>query len=161
MKKIIPHLWFNDNAEEAVNFYTTLFKDSKILTVARYGDAGAEVSGRHKGSVMTILFEIEGEQFMALNGGPHFTFSPAISFLVNCDTQEKIDYLWAKLSEGGEKEMCGWLRDKYGVSWQIVPAVLGEMMQGNDAQKTEHVMKALLQMKKIDIKKLVQAYEKK
>ncbi len=132
MQKIIPFLWFDDKAEEAVKFYTSVFKNSKIGNVTRYGDAGAEVSGRPKGTVMTVTFELEGEEFIALNGGPHFTFSPAISFVVNCETQEEVDELWEKLSEGGEKEQCGWLKDKYGVSWQIVPAALGEMMQDKD-----------------------------
>jgi predicted 3-demethylubiquinone-9 3-methyltransferase (glyoxalase superfamily) len=159
MQKINPFLWFDDKAEEAVKFYTSVFKNSKIGSVTRYGDAGAEVSRRPKGTVMTVTFELEGEEFIALNGGPHFTFSPAISFVVNCETQEEVDNLWEKLSEGGEKEQCGWLKDKYGLSWQIVPAVLGEMMQGKDSMKSGKVMKALLQMDKIDIETLKQAYE--
>jgi len=159
MQKITPFLWYDDQAEDAVNFYVSIFKNSKILNVARYGEAGAEVSGRAKGTVMTIAFQLEGEEFIALNGGPVFTFSPAISFLVNCETQEEVDDLWDKLSEGGEKEQCGWLRDKYGVSWQIVPSVLGKMLQDKDAEKAEKVMKAMLQMKKIDLKTLKRAYE--
>jgi predicted 3-demethylubiquinone-9 3-methyltransferase (glyoxalase superfamily) len=159
MQKITPFLWFNNQAEEAVIFYTSIFKDSKIESVTRYGEAGAEVSGRSKGAVMTVIFELEGQEFIALNGGPHFTFSPAISFIVNCETQEEVDELWEKLSEGGEKEQCGWLKDKYGVSWQIVPTVLGEMLQDKDPKKSEKVMKALLQMDKIDIATLNQAYE--
>ncbi len=159
MQKIIPFLWFDDNAEEAVNFYTSLFKDSKIVSVARYGEAGAKVSGRPKGTVMTIVFQLEGQEFMALNGGPVFTFSPAISLLVNCETQEELDELWKKLSEGGEIEQCGWLRDRYGVSWQIVPTILGEMVQDENVEKSERVMNAMLQMKKIDITRLRQAYE--
>jgi predicted 3-demethylubiquinone-9 3-methyltransferase (glyoxalase superfamily) len=127
--------------------------------VTRYGEAGAEVSGKPKGAVMTVTFEIEGQEFIALNGGPHFTFSPAISFVVNCKTQEEVDELWEKLSEDGETEQCGWLKDKYGVSWQIVPTVLGEMLQDKDPKKSEKVMEALLQMGKIDIKTLKQAYE--
>ena len=159
MQKITPFLWYDDQAEDAVNFYVSIFKNSKILNVARYGEAGAEASGRRKGTVMTIVFQLEGQEFMALNGGPVFTFSPAISFLVNCETQEEVDDLWDKLSEGGEKEQCGWLRDKYGVSWQIVPSVLGKMLQDKDAEKAEKVMKAMLQMKKIDLKTLKRAYE--
>ncbi len=155
--KIIPFLWFDNQAEEAVNFYVSLFKNSEITGITRYGEAGAEIAGRPKGSVMTIAFRLEGQEFVALNGGPVFTFSPAISFVVNCETQQEVDELWEKLSEGGEKEQCGWLKDKYGVSWQIVPTVLDEMLQDKDPQKSENVMKALLQMDKIDIKKLEQA----
>ncbi|MFL6328804.1 MAG: VOC family protein [Nitrososphaeraceae archaeon] len=159
MQKITPHLWFEDNAEEAAKFYTSIFKNSKIIDITHYGESAAEVSGRPKGTVMTVRFELEGQQFMALNGGPVFKFSPAISFLVKCETQQEVDYLWEKLSEGGgEKEQCGWLKDKFGVSWQIVPNVLGEMMQDKDAEKSERVMKALLQMKKIDIQALRKAY---
>ncbi len=158
-QKIIPHLWFDNQAEEAAKFYISIFKNSKIVNVTRYGEAGAEVSGRRKGTVMTVTFQLEGQEFIALNGGPHFTFSPAISFFVNCETQEEVDELWEKLSEGGEIEQCGWLKDKYGVSWQIVPTVLGEMLQNKDAERSERVMEALLKMKKIDIKTLKQAYE--
>ena len=158
-QKIIPHLWFDNQAEEAAKFYISIFKNSKIVNVTRYGEAGAEVSGRRKGTVMTVTFQLEGQEFIALNGGPHFTFSPAISFFVNCETQEEVDELWEKLSEGGEIEQCGWLKDKYGVSWQIVPPVLGEMLQNKDAERSERVMEALLKMKKIDIKTLKQAYE--
>ncbi|HEY5812182.1 MAG TPA: VOC family protein [Terrimicrobiaceae bacterium] len=160
MQKITPCLWFDDKAEEAAHFYTSLFENSKIKSLARYGEAGAAASGRPKGTVMTVLFELEGQEFMGLNGGPHFTFSPAISLMVNCKTQEEIDELWDKLSEGGGKDQCGWLRDKYGVSWQIVPAVLGELVQENDAEKSERVMKALLQMDKLEIETLRQAAEK-
>jgi predicted 3-demethylubiquinone-9 3-methyltransferase (glyoxalase superfamily) len=159
MQKITPDLWFDNSAEEAAKFYTSIFKNSKIIDVARYGEAGAKVSGRPKGTVMTVIFEIEGQRFMALNGGPVFKFSPAISFLVNCETQEEVDDLWEKLSEGGEKEQCGWLKDKYGVSWQIVPNALGEMLQDKDAKKSERVMEAMLQMKKIDVEGLKKAYE--
>ena len=158
MQKITPFLWFDNQAEEAASFYTSVFKNSKIGSVARYGEEGAEVSGQPKGTVMTVEFELEGQKFVALNGGPYFTFSPAISFVVNCETQEELDWLWEKLSEGGEKQRCGWLRDKYGVSWQIVPAALGRMLQDKDAGKSKRVMKALLQMDKIDIKTLKQAY---
>src|ERR1051325_9973557 len=140
MQKITPCLWFDSQAEEAVKFYTSIFKNSKIGKVARYGESGAKVSGRPKGTVMTVTFELDGQEFMALNGGPIFKFTEAISLAVNCKTQEEIDQLWEKLSTGGEKGVCGWLKDKYGLSWQIVPTVLGEMMQDKDAEKTERVM---------------------
>jgi predicted 3-demethylubiquinone-9 3-methyltransferase (glyoxalase superfamily) len=158
VQKITPDLWFDNSAEEATKFYTSIFKNSKIIHVARYGEAAAKVSGRPKGTVMTVIFELEGQRFMALNGGPVFKFSPAISFLVNCETQEEVDNLWEKLSEGGEKEQCGWLKDKFGVSWQVVPNILGEMLQDKDAKKSERVMEAMLQMKKIDIEGLKKAY---
>ena len=157
-QKIAPHLWFDSSAEEAAKFYTSIFKNSRIMHVARYGDAGAKVSGRPKGSVMSVVFELEGQRFMAINGGPIFKFSPAISFMVNCDTQQELDGIWNKLTEGGEIEQCGWLRDKYGVSWQIVPTVLGEIMQDKDPAKLERVMEAVLQMKKLDIEGLKRAY---
>ncbi|MGI0025813.1 MAG: VOC family protein [Nitrososphaera sp.] len=157
-QKITPHLWFDSDAEGAAKFYTSIFKNSRIIHVARYGDAGAQVSGRPKGSAMTVVFELEGQRFMALNGGPIFKFTPAISFLVDCDTQQELDDLWNRLTEGGEIEQCGWLRDKYGVSWQIVPKVLGDMMQDKNPEKQERVMKAMLQMKKIDIQGLKEAY---
>ena len=159
MQKITPFLWFANQSEEAVNFYTSIFKNSKILSIARYGEEGAKAAGRPKGSVMTVVFELEGQEFIALNGGPVFTFSPAISFLVNCKTQKEVDELWEKLSEGGEKGQCGWLKDKYGVSWQIVPTVLGEMLQDKDPKKSKRVMEAMLKMDKIDIETLKQAYE--
>jgi predicted 3-demethylubiquinone-9 3-methyltransferase (glyoxalase superfamily) len=158
MQKITPHLWFDNSAEEAAKFYASIFKNSKIIDIARYGEAGAKVSGRPKGTVMTVTFELEEQRFMALNGGPVFKFSPAISFFVNCETQEEVDDLWKKLSEGGETQQCGWLKDKFGVSWQIVPNVLGEMLQDKDAKKSEKVMEAMLQMKKIDIEGLKKAY---
>jgi predicted 3-demethylubiquinone-9 3-methyltransferase (glyoxalase superfamily) len=159
-QKITPSLWFDSEAEEAAKFYTSIFKKSRIIHVARYGDAGAEVTGRPKGSVMTVDFELEGQMFMALNGGPIFKFTPAISFLVETETQQELDDLWNKLTAGGQIEQCGWLRDKYGVSWQIVPKILGEMMQDKDPKKQESVMKAMLQMKKIDIEGLKAAYSK-
>ncbi len=157
MQKITPFLWFDGKAEEAMNFYTSIFKNSKIKSVTRYGEAGPGP----KGTVMTGTFQLEGQDFMALNGGPHFTFSPAISFFVNCQTQQEVDELWEKLSEGGEKGRCGWLKDKYGLSWQIVPSALGEMLQDEDAEKSKRVMKAMLRMDKIDIKALKQASEQR
>ncbi len=160
MKKIVPCLWFDDKAEEAAHFYVSLIKNSKMGSIARYGEEGARASGRPAGTVMTVTFRLNGQEFMALNGGPQFTFSPAISFVVNCETQQEIDKLWEKLSQGGQKNVCGWLQDKYGVSWQIVPAVLGNMLQSKNAEKTERVMKAMLQMTKIDIKALQRAYGK-
>lgn len=161
MQKITPFLWFDDNAEEAVNFYTSVFKNSKIGTVARYDEAGAQASGRPKGSVMTASFQLNGQDFIALNGGPHFKFSEAISFVVNCETQEEVDYYWEKLSEGGDEkaQMCGWLKDKFGLSWQIVPTVLGKLLSDQDAKKSQRVMQAMLQMKKIDIAGLEKAYK--
>jgi predicted 3-demethylubiquinone-9 3-methyltransferase (glyoxalase superfamily) len=154
MQKITPFLWFDGKAEEAVNFYTAIFKNSKIVNIMRCGEAGPGP----KGTVMSATFQLDGQQFMALNGGPMFTFSPAISFFVNCETQEEVDELWEKLSEGGEKQRCGWLKDKYGVSWQIIPSVLGEMLQDKDAEKSNKVMGAMLQMDKIDINILRRAY---
>jgi len=153
MQKITPFLWFDNQAEEAMNFYTSIFKNSKITMLRRYGEEGPGP----KGTVMTGTFELEGQQFMALNGGPHFSFSPAISLFVNCKTQEEVDELWDKLSAGGSQEQCGWLTDKYGVTWQIVPTVLGELMQDPDAGKAERVAKAMLQMKKLDINALRRA----
>jgi predicted 3-demethylubiquinone-9 3-methyltransferase (glyoxalase superfamily) len=163
MQKIIPCLWFDDKAEEAVTFYASVFKDSKIGDVTRYGKEGYEIHRREAGSVLTVEFEIEGQKFVALNGGPVFKFNEAISFQVRCETQKEIDYYWEKLSEGGDKQaqQCGWLKDKYGVSWQIVPIVLGKMLQDKDTKKSDRVMKALLQMRKLDIMALMRAYEEK
>lgn len=161
MQKITPFLWFDRDAEEAAKFYTSIFNNSKIIDVAHYGNSAADASGRPKGTVMILRFELEGQLFMALNGGPIFKFSPAISFLVSCDTQEEVDDLWKSLSEGGEEDQCGWLKDKFGVSWQIVPSILGEMIQDKDNKKSERVMEAMLQMKKIDIQQLKIAYEGK
>jgi predicted 3-demethylubiquinone-9 3-methyltransferase (glyoxalase superfamily) len=155
MQRITPFLWFDDKAEEAVNFYISIFKNSKIGTITRYGEGGPGP----KGAVMSATFQLEGQKFIALNGGPQFTFSPAISFFVNCETQEEVDELWEKLSEGGEKQRCGWLKDKYGVSWQIIPSALGELLQAKDPEKSKKVMKAMLQMNKLDIESLKQAYE--
>jgi len=160
-QKITPFLWFDDNAEEAVKFYVSIFKNSKIGRMTRYGEEGAKVSGRPKGTVMTIAFQLEGQAFAALNGGPHFKFTEAISLVVNCKTQKEVDELWEKLSEGGEEGQCGWLKDKYGLSWQIVPTVLSKMLQDKDPKKSERVMQALIQMRKFDIKRLKQAYERR
>jgi len=157
MQKITPFLWFDNNAEEAMNFYVSIFKNSKVISVARYGDAGPGP----KGSVMTANFQLNGQEFVALNGGPHFKFTEAISFVVNCETQQEVDEFWEKLSEGGEESRCGWLKDKYGLSWQIVPTILVKLLQDKDPVKAKRVMEAMLQMNKIDIKKLKQAYEQK
>ena len=157
MQKITPFLWFDGKAEEAMNFYVSIFRNSRIMSVTRYGKEGPGP----KGAVMSATFQLAGQDFFVLNGGPQFTFSPAISFFVNCETQEEVDELWEKLSEGGDKQRCGWLRDKYGVSWQIIPSVLGEMLQDKDTEKSNRVMKAMLQMNKIDIKSLKKAYEQR
>ena len=154
MQRITPFLWFDDKAEEAANFYTSIFKNSKILNIARYGEAGPGP----KGTVMTVAFQLEGQEFMGLNGGPQYTFSPAISFFVNCETQAEVDELWAKLSAGGREDKCAWLTDKFGVSWQIVPKALLELMQDKDPVKSQRVFKAMLQMRKIDIEGLKRAY---
>jgi predicted 3-demethylubiquinone-9 3-methyltransferase (glyoxalase superfamily) len=159
MQKITPCLWFDSQAEEVAKFYVSIFKNSKIGNMTRYGEAGAEVSGRPKGSVMTVTFEIEGQEFVALNGGPHFTFSEAISLMVKCETQKEMDEMWEKLSQGGETGQCGWLKDKYGLSWQIVSPEWDEMLRDKDVKKSERVMKAILQMTKPDIKTLKQVYE--
>ena len=159
MHKITPFLWFDGQAEEAVDFYTSIFENSKIMNVARYDEEGAKASGRAKGTVMTMTFQLNGQEFIALNGGPVFKFTEAISFFVNCETQEEIDELWKKLTEGGEEGQCGWLKDRFGLSWQIVPTALGEMLADKDPEKAQRVMKAMPQMKKIDIERLKQAYE--
>ena len=156
MSRITPFLWFDDNAEEAVKFYTSIFKNSKMGKVARYDENAANASGRPKGSVMTAAFELDGQPFVALNGGPIFKFTEAVSFIVSCETQQEIDYFWEKLSAGGQEVQCGWLKDKFGLSWQIVPTILPELVQ-----KSNRVMKALLQMKKLDIQKLKDAAEGK
>lgn len=157
MQKITPFLWFDHQAEEAMNFYVSVFKNSKVLSVNRYGDAGPGP----KGSVMTASFELDGQVFTALNGGPVYKFSPAISFVVHCETQAEVDEYWDKLSEGGKENQCAWLDDKFGVSWQIVPNVLIELLSDPDPIKSGRVMQAMLQMKKIDIEKLKQAYEQR
>ena len=155
MQKITPFLWFDDQAEEAANFYTSIFKDSKIVSLARYGEGGPGKPG----TVMTATFQLAGQEFVALNGGPEFKFTEAISFYVHCESQEEVDYFWEKLTAGGEEGPCGWLKDKFGVSWQIVPNVLAELMGDPDAAKAGRVTQAMLQMKKIDIARLWQAYE--
>ena len=160
-QRITPFLWFNNQAEEAVKFYTSIFKNLKVGTITHYDEAGAKVSGMAKGSVMTIDFQIDGQQFTALNGGPIFKFTEAISLVVNCEDQKEVDHFWEKLSAGGEKSQCGWLKDKYGLSWQIVPTVLIELLQDKDSAKSSRVMRAMLQMTKIDIKRLKQAYEQR
>jgi len=157
MQKIKPFFWFDNNAEEAVKFYTSIFKNSKINTMTRYEEAGPFP----KGTVMVASFEIEGQQFMALNGGPMFKFTEAISFLVECANQQEVDELWEKLSAGGQKSQCGWLKDKFGVSWQIVPSVLGKLMSDKDPQKVARVTQAMLQMGKLDIAALQKAYDGK
>ncbi len=163
MQKISPCLWFDDQGEEAAKFYISIFKDSKIGDVTRYGKEGYEIHGREEGTVMTVEFEIEGQKFLALNGGPIFKFNEAISFQVYCETQEEVDYYWEKLSEGGDEkaQQCGWLKDKYGVSWQIVPTILIKMLKDKDSEKSQKVMKAMLQMHKLDISTLKKAYEEK
>src|SRR5438128_9011994 len=154
-QKITPFLWFDANAEEAMNFYTTIFKNSEIVSVSRY----AEGAPGQAGTVMTATFTLDGQTFMALNGGPHFKFTEAISFFVNCETQEEVDELWEKLTDGGEESQCGWLKDKFGLSWQIIPSALGKMLGDKDPEKSQRVMKAMLQMDKIDIRRLQEAHE--
>ena len=155
MQKITPFLWFDDNAEEAANFYVSVFKNSKLLNVSRYGDAGPGPQG----TVMTVQFEIDGLGFVALNAGPRFKFTEAISFVVNCETQEEVDYYWERLSEGGEKSRCGWLKDQFGLSWQVTPTILDKLMADKDPVKSQRVMERMLQMDKLDIEPLQRAYE--
>ena len=157
MQRITPFLWFDNQAEEAVQFYTSIFKNSRIGKTARYDEAGAKASGRPAGSVMTVEFQLEGQEFVALNGGPHFKFNEAVSFVVNCETQAEVDRYWSRLSAGGEEVQCGWLKDKYGVSWQVVPTILGKLLSDKDAAKAQRVMQAMLKMVKLDIRKLKQA----
>jgi predicted 3-demethylubiquinone-9 3-methyltransferase (glyoxalase superfamily) len=155
MQKIVTFLWFDNQAEEAANLYVSVFKNSKIGTVRRYGKAGPGPEG----SVMTVAFQLEGQEFYALNAGPHFKFTPAISLFVNCESQDEVDELWEKLSAGGRKDRCGWLQDKYGLSWQIIPTALGKLMSDPDPEKSSRIMKAMLQMDKIDERRLREAYE--
>jgi predicted 3-demethylubiquinone-9 3-methyltransferase (glyoxalase superfamily) len=156
MGKITPFLWFDGKAEEAANFYVSVFENAKILNVSRY----SEDSPGPAGTVMTVSFELEGQEFVALNGGPHYTFTPAVSFLIDCKTQAEVDHFWERLSEGGQPSRCGWLQDKYGVSWQVVPSVLPELLQDDDDEKSDAVMHAMLEMAKLDIETLRQAYER-
>jgi predicted 3-demethylubiquinone-9 3-methyltransferase (glyoxalase superfamily) len=156
VQKITPFLWFDNQAEEAMHFYVSIFKNSKVGQVMRYGDAGPGP----KGTVMSATFQLEGQDFMALNGGPHFHFTPAISLFVNCETQQEVDELWEKLSAGGSKERCGWLKDKWGLSWQIIPSALGKLMGDKNPAKAKSVMTAMLQMNKIDIELLQEAYDR-
>ena len=160
VQRITPCLWFDNQGEEAAKFYTGIFRNSKIVSVARYGEAGREVHGKQPGTAMTVAFELDGQRFTALNGGPMFKFNEAISFQVDCETQEEVDYYWERQSEGGDKkaQQCGWLKDKYGASWQVGPRVLIEMMSDPDTEKSGRAMKAMLQMKKIDIGELKRAY---
>ena len=155
MQKITPFLWFDHQAEEAARFYVSTVKNSKIVSVARYGDAGPGP----KGGVMTVVFELSGQQFIALNGGPQFRFTEAVSFVINCETQQEVDELWEKLSSGGRKDRCGWLKDKFGLSWQIVPTILGRLMQDKDSEKSKRVMQVMLKMDKLNIEGLQQAYD--
>ena len=159
IQKVTPFLWFESKAEEAVKFYTSIFKNSKILGITHYDEAGSKASGRPKGSVMAVAFQIEGQNFTALNGGPVFKFSPAVSFVVNCKNQEEIDHFWSRLSKGGKPNQCGWLEDKYGVTWQIVPTVLVKMLQDKDKKRVSRVTEAFLKMKKFDIATLKRTYK--
>ena len=158
MQKITPFLWFDDKAEEAAKFYTSIFKNSKIGNISRYGKEGYEIHGRPAGTVMTVEFQIEGKEFIALNGGHQFKFTEAVSFFVDCKTQEEVDALWEKLTGGGEEGACGWLKDKYGLSWQINPTILGVMLRDKDRKRAGRVMEAMLKMKKIEINALKKAY---
>ena len=160
LSKITPCLWFDNQAEEAARFYTGVFRNSRIVAVSRYGKAGQAIHGRPPGSVMTVAFELEGQTFTALNGGPVFTFNEAVSLQIMCDTQEEVDYYWTRLAEGGDEkaQQCGWLRDKFGLSWQVVPTALLEMLADHTSEKSERAMTAMLQMKKLDIDKLKRAY---
>ena len=157
-RKITPCLWFDSQAEEAAQFYVSIFQNSKIRTISRYAKAGQDIHGKQPGSVMTVAFEIDGQAFVALNGGPQFKFNEAVSFQINCETQEEIDHFWNKLTENGQEGPCGWLKDRYGVSWQVVPAVLPEMLMDADAEKAERVTKAFMQMKKFDVAALKRAH---
>lgn len=158
MPRITPNLWFDDQAEEAANFYVAIFPNSKILSVSRYGEVGQEVTGQAPGKVMTVEFELDGQRFVGLNGGPLFKFTEAVSFVVDCETQEEVDHYWSHMSAVPESEQCGWLKDKFGVSWQIVPTVLGALLSDSDSEKSGRAMQAMLQMKKLDIAELEKAF---
>ena len=158
-QKITPFLWFDSQAEEAANFYVSIFKQSRIGVITRYDDEGSKAAGRPKGSVMTVEFELDGQKFTALNGGPHFKFTEAISLVVNCDDQKEVDHFWGKLSAGGQEVQCGWLKDRFGLSWQVVPTALIEMLQDKDPEKSKRTMAAMLKMKKLDVDALKKAYD--
>jgi len=158
-QKITPFLWFDSQAEEAANFYVSIFKQSRIGAITRYDDEGSKAAGRPKGSVMTVEFELDGQKFTALNGGPHFKFTEAISLVVNCDDQKEVDHFWGKLSAGGQEVQCGWLKDRFGLSWQVVPTALIEMLQDKDPEKSKRTMAAMLKMKKLDVDALARAYD--
>ncbi len=158
-QKITTFLWFDTQAEEAANFYVSIFKDSRIVGITRYDEEGSKAAGRPKGSVMTVAFELDGQQFTALNGGPLFTFTEAISLVVNCENQKEVDHFWEKLSAGGQEVQCGWLKDRFGLSWQVVPTALVEMLQDEDPERSKRAMSAMLKMKKLDIDVLKKAYE--
>ena len=158
IQPISPCLWFDTQAEEAANFYVSIFENSKILRILRYSEVGQEIHGKPAGSVLTVEFELNGQRFVALNGGPEFKFSEAVSFEINCETQQEIDHYWNRLCEGGEEESCGWLKDKFGLSWQVTPAILNEMLQDDKDEKTQRVMDAILQMKKLDLAAIQKAY---
>jgi len=159
MRRITPFLWFDHQAEEAAHFYVSIFENSKVGSTARYDEEGARAAGRPKGSVMTVAFELDGQAFTALNGGPLFNFTEAMSLVVNCETQEEVDHFWERLSAGGQEVQCGWLKDRFGVSWQVVPTALVEMLQDKDPSKAKRVMAAMLKMKKMNIEGLRQAFE--
>ncbi len=161
MQRIAPCLWFDDQAEEAVNFYISVFRNSKLVSVTRYGEAGHEIHGKPAGSVMTVAFELDGQPFTALNGGPVFKFNEAISLQVNCETQQEVDHYWDRLSQGGDEtaQQCGWLKDKYGVSWQVVPIALSEMIRDPQSAKAQRVTEVMLRMKKLDVEALERAYK--
>jgi predicted 3-demethylubiquinone-9 3-methyltransferase (glyoxalase superfamily) len=159
LQRITPFLWFDSQAEEAANFYVSIFKNARIREASRYDEAASKAAGRPKGSVMTVAFELDGQEFIALNGGPMFKFTEAISFVVNCETQAEVDHYWDKLTAGGQEVQCGWLKDRFGVSWQVVPTVLTELLQDQDPEKAKRVMAAMLQMKKLSIDGLKRAYE--
>ncbi|MGI8735420.1 MAG: VOC family protein [Pyrinomonadaceae bacterium] len=161
MQKITPFLWYDNNAEEAANYYVSVFKNSGINGITRYEEEGSKAAGRPAGTVMTVEFQIEGQEFLALNGGPHFKFTEAVSFVVNCESQEEVDYFWEKLSESGQTSQCGWLKDKFGLSWQVTPTILGDLFQDKDPEKSKRVMKAMLQMTKLDIQALRDAAQGK
>jgi predicted 3-demethylubiquinone-9 3-methyltransferase (glyoxalase superfamily) len=159
VQKIIPHLWYDDQAEDAAKFYTSVFKNSRVIATTPYPKAAEEVSGKKAGSVMTVEFELDGQRFVALNGGPEFKFNESVSFMVECEDQAEVDYFWGKLTEGGEESVCGWLKDRFGLSWQVVPKVLSDMLNDPDEAKIEAVTATFLKMKKLEIEPLRRAYE--